>query len=669
MTVINTNVAALVTQSAMSVNGRVLERNMAKLSTGLRINSSADDAAGLAIVSNMTSKIQGLDMSVQNANDAISMIQTADGALDGMVNMVQRMRELAVQSSNSTLTAEQRGFLNLEFQELKKEIDRSAKSTDWNGKKILNQEQRTNGQYTFQVGTQASQTIDIDIPNFAVDGSSTRIPLPISTGNIDLTEKYSNILANKGPGFYQMNDSWLGSSLLVKYNQIDYKITMPADSNGLVTIAQLNNGTWETIDTNPYNSNQIFMVVDGLKKIPVVNNNFTVLQITGDTFKITNSNSNNLGENISFQVSRGAGKQSELIQTWSFVTPFDQNKSNGAYLTSGDWLGSSLLVKYNQKEYKVTLPLTSAGLVSIQKLTNGIWTQISTTPYEASYQTTLGYQTMLVEGLKKITEVNDNFDLNNFVQQGNSNYFWFAIKPSNSNTLGNKLSLSIECLEGKQPDLSYQPLGSVYTKIEENLKITGKYNVGDIISINIFDRSFQYTISDQDILSANQNKSIITNFGLQISNSNVQGLNVVTSDTNLVLKSSNNITDLNFQLGIIRNQTPAKAINNATIQINLSTLDTVANSRISIDSIDTVLNNISSARSTFGAKINRLTHAIDNLNNISMNLTSSRSRIQDTDYAKAMSDLAKAQIIQQASTAMLAQANSSKQYVLKLLQA
>ena len=137
MTVINTNVAALVTQSAMSVNGRVLERNMAKLSTGLRINSSADDAAGLAIVSNMTSKIQGLDMSVRNANDAISMIQTADGALDGMVNMVQRMRELAVQSSNSTLTTEQRGFLNLEFQELKKEIDRSAKNTDWNGKKFL----------------------------------------------------------------------------------------------------------------------------------------------------------------------------------------------------------------------------------------------------------------------------------------------------------------------------------------------------------------------------------------------------------------------------------------------------------------------------------------------------------------------------------------------------
>ena len=663
MTVINTNVAALVTQSAMSVNGRVLERNMAKLSTGLRINSSADDAAGLAIVSNMTSKIQGLDMSVRNANDAISMIQTADGALDGIVNMVQRMRELAVQSSNSTLTTEQRGFLNLEFQELKNEIDRSAKNTDWNGKKILNQEQGTNGQYTFQVGTQAGQIIDIDIPNFAVDGSSTRIPLPISTGNIDLSEKYSNIRANKGPGIYQLSDSWMGSSLLVKYNQIDYKITLPADSTGLVNIAQLNNGTWQTIDTNPYRSDQIYMVIDGLKKIPTVNNNFNIAIRSGDSFRLTNSNSNTLGENISFQVSRGTGTQSELIQLFSFATPIDQNKSSGEYNTSGDWLGSSLLVNYNQKDYRVTLPLTSAGLVTIQKLTNGIWTQFETSPYDANQPT------MLVEGLKKISEVNDNFDLNNYGQQGNSNSFTFAIKPSISNTLGNKLSLLVDRLDGKQPDLSYFPLGSIYTKIEENLKLTGKYNAGDTISINIFDRSFQYTISDQDILSTNQTKSIIANFGLQISNANVQGLNVVTSDANLVFKSSNNITDLNFQLNIIRNQTPVKTINNATTQINLSTLDTVANSRISIDSIDTVLTNINSARSLFGAKINRLTHAIDNLNNISMNLTSSRSRIQDTDYAKAMSDLAKAQIIQQASTAMLAQANSSKQYVLKLLQA
>lgn len=658
MTVINTNVASLVTQNAMSINERVVNRNMAKLSTGLRINSSADDAAGLAIVSNMTSKIQGLDMAVRNANDAISMIQTAEGALGEMVNMVQRMRELAVQSSNATLTNEQRGFLNLEFQELKNEIDRTAKSTDWNGKKILNQDQSTNGNYSFQVGSQSGQTIDIDIPNFTIDGISRTVPLPISKGSLDLTEKYSNIPLNRGPGTYDITESWLGSSLLVNYNQKDYQITLPLISTGLVSIKKLDNGSWTEISTSSYNSNEQFALAEALaealKKIPEVNNNFN---ITTDTWlRINTSNSNTLGEKISFQVSRAEGKQSELRLIWSSAKTQDENKSNGEYYFSGDWAGSSLLVKYNQKDYKITLPLLGKELVNIQKLENGNWISINSSPYNSSIRT------MLFEGLKKIPEFNDSFDLSE------NNTSSIGIKPSNSNTLGNQILLSVDRLDGNQPNLTYYNNGGVYTKIEQNIKPKGSFNTGDSISINVFDKVFQYTITDQDILSSNQTKSILTNLSLQISNANVQGLNIVTSDTNLVLKSTDNRTDLNFSTNIIRNQNPTKTIINATSQINSSSLDTVINSNSAISSVDIVLNNINAARSNFGAKINRLSYTIDNLSNVSMNLTASRSRIQDTDYAKAMSDLAKAQIIQQASTAMLAQANSSKQYVLKLLQ-
>ena len=658
MTVINTNVASLVTQNAMSINERVVNRNMAKLSTGLRINSSADDAAGLAIVSNMTSKIQGLDMAVRNANDAISMIQTAEGALGEMVNMVQRMRELAVQSSNATLTNEQRGFLNLEFQELKNEIDRTAKSTDWNGKKILNQDQSTSGNYSFQVGTQAGQTIDIDIPNFTVDGISRTVPLPISKGSLDLTEKFSTISLNQGPGIYYPTNSWLGSSLLVNYNQKDYKIILPSTSSGLVNIQKLDNGAWTSINTSPYSSNQNVMLVEGLKKIPDVNNNFNTETSTGDSrIKITASNSNILGEKITLLVSRADGTQPELTQEWSYAKSQDVSRSNGQYYFSGDWTGSSLLVNYNQKDYKITLPLTTDGLVNIQKLNNGSWISIDNSPYNSNKST------MLFEGLKKIPEFNDNFTFNDI----NTEYIY--IKPSNSNTLGNKILLSVDRIDGKQPDISYINNGAIYTKIEQDLKLTGSLNSGDSIKINVFDRAFQYTITDQDILNTNPTKSILTNLSLQISNANIQGLNIVATDTNLLLKSSDNRTDLNFSANIIRNQAPTKTIINATTQINSSSLDTVINSNSAISSVDIVLNNINAARSNFGAKINRLSYTIDNLSNVSMNLTASRSRIQDTDYAKAMSDLAKAQIIQQASTAMLAQANSSKQYVLKLLQA
>ena len=118
MTVINTNVAASITANALTKNERAMSQAMERLSTGQRINSASDDAAGLAISSRMTTYITGLDMAVRNANDAISMIQTADGALIEMTNMLQRMRELAVQASSGTYSATDRDALNVEFEAL-----------------------------------------------------------------------------------------------------------------------------------------------------------------------------------------------------------------------------------------------------------------------------------------------------------------------------------------------------------------------------------------------------------------------------------------------------------------------------------------------------------------------------------------------------------------------
>ena len=137
MPVVNTNVSASVTQSALAKNERALESAMEKLSTGRKINSASDDAAGLAMAAKFSSQIQGLDMAVKNANDAVSMVSTAEGALDEVTNMLQRMRELAVQSSNGTVTAEDRDYINLEYQALNSEIARVANNTQWNGENIL----------------------------------------------------------------------------------------------------------------------------------------------------------------------------------------------------------------------------------------------------------------------------------------------------------------------------------------------------------------------------------------------------------------------------------------------------------------------------------------------------------------------------------------------------
>ena len=137
MTVINTNTAATITSNALTKNERAMHTAMERLSTGQRINSAGDDAAGLAISSRMTSQINGLNMAVRNANDAISMVQTADGALIEATNMLQRMRELVIQAASGTMGTADVSALNVEFQGLRDQIQEIAKNTEWNGTKIL----------------------------------------------------------------------------------------------------------------------------------------------------------------------------------------------------------------------------------------------------------------------------------------------------------------------------------------------------------------------------------------------------------------------------------------------------------------------------------------------------------------------------------------------------
>ena len=165
MAVVNTNVNASIAQNALVKNERNMNTAMERLSTGQRINSSKDDAAGLAISSRMTSQIRGLETGIRNANDAISMLQTGDGALVEVTNMLQRMRELAIQASNGTTASADRDYLDAEYKNLASEIDRIADNTQWNGRAIL--DGTANGSeddstVAFQVGANAGQTISVD---------------------------------------------------------------------------------------------------------------------------------------------------------------------------------------------------------------------------------------------------------------------------------------------------------------------------------------------------------------------------------------------------------------------------------------------------------------------------------------------------------------------------
>ena len=158
MTVINTNVSATLASNAISRNDRAMSTAMERLSTGLRINSAADDAAGLAIASRMRSQVDGLEQAARNANDGISMIQTAEGAYIEVSNMLGRMKELAVQASSGTYSDTDRAALNLEFGQLQAEMQRIAGNTQWNGFNILD---GNSSSVSYQVGAGSGQTMAV----------------------------------------------------------------------------------------------------------------------------------------------------------------------------------------------------------------------------------------------------------------------------------------------------------------------------------------------------------------------------------------------------------------------------------------------------------------------------------------------------------------------------
>ncbi len=163
MTIVNSNIPAVAVQRAMTVNQRDLTSAMAKLSTGKRINGSADDAAGLAIGNKLGSRIASLNMAVRNANEGISLLQTADGAAGSLSEMLFRMRELAIQSGNDSYSSNDRSALQTEMSSLQSQIGNILENTEWNGMKALKGEAGSSGSVSFHVGAATEDAFTLDM--------------------------------------------------------------------------------------------------------------------------------------------------------------------------------------------------------------------------------------------------------------------------------------------------------------------------------------------------------------------------------------------------------------------------------------------------------------------------------------------------------------------------
>ena len=213
MTVINTNTSSMIARDAINRNDRAMSQAMERLSTGSRINSAKDDAAGLAIADRMSAQVSGLNMAVRNANDAISMLQTIEGATKEITNMLGRMRELAVQSASGTYTDTDRDALNLEFGALMDEITRIAQNTEWNGQAVLRGNvavtAENNGStndvaetHTIQLGSSSGQTMALTIntwvPTTTADNSESVVNAALGTDGAADAYGTAALYANAG---------------------------------------------------------------------------------------------------------------------------------------------------------------------------------------------------------------------------------------------------------------------------------------------------------------------------------------------------------------------------------------------------------------------------------------------------------------------------------------
>jgi len=659
MTVINTNIKALYTQSALKQSERASQAAMEQLSTGKRINSSKDDAAGLAIAARMTQNIKGMNQSIRNAGDAISLIQVVEGATNEITAMLQRMSELAVQSSNSTYSADQRGYLDQEFQQLKEEIVRISETHEWNGFPILNG----------KAGSPVGAPITTSNLRTAVDSVGT--PKVLNTGDLQIVTADGTSYAI--PASSASNDT-KSSTVASSSSKAGSAIAIAAAINSVIGTTGVQatanpaeiNATKTTVGTT---SIQTDLFVNGTK----VSLSLTAGQTVGERrqYVIDSINAGTAVHGVTAGDGGNGGLSLKTVDGRNLSVWYDKSVVNGSDFglglntatssdpagvtgvasaaiaaTTGTATAETAIVTFpaslaatkvftlNGLTYTATSTTTGAELAAaFASLSSGMTAAAATTANSPAKGTltgtfTAGFSTGAASGSTVTATATTKGAVTDIVQATDGGttvalQITQGTGVSASTVYGTVTLNSINSFTVR-PGANAYPSGSsaAADATYANFSALG-FKSETINPKNIGRLSFQVGPSPDQLIHID-----LADFG---QNGDITG--AITSD-----KAPTNILTV-------------QAANDVTQSVNKS-LDMIAQTRASM-----------------GAVMNRLEHVIDNLTNVVMNSEASRSQIEDADYAKASTELARTQIMQQAATAVLAQANTSQQTVLKLLQA
>ena len=533
MTVIGTNVSALRAANASTSASMSLSTTMERLSTGKRINSAKDDAAGLAIASRMTSAVKSMAVAIRNANDGISMAQTAEGALGEVTNMLQRMKELATQSANGTLGTAERAALQAETDQLVSQVNDISKTTNFNGLNLLDGSLKN---LKLQTGINSGETVSVNLAR---------------TSSRSLGIEGAQVVSGRVDG------GSVTSDLQINGKAVFTSTTTVVDAKGLAASINANASLGVTATA----SNSVtFTVSSGV---------------------IANGTIN--GKAIA-----GAADAASLVDT----------------------------INANTTNYGVSATLESDGKIT---LSNTDGTDIETAAGAFGTSDNSGFVAL---------SSNDGT----------------ALRIANT-TAANLTSVNLNASDGASFTGTIVTAATVLAA--DTLKING-------VNVGVSASGASATLQADAYVTAINDKTSAT--GVTATN-NAGVLTLTSTNGGAVRVEGTGAATIGFKA---QGGTGAEGAG-----LDISSQQSASRSMAVIDK---ALDKISASRGDLGAIQNRLEVTVNNLTTTSTNLADSRSRIEDADFSAESTNLAKAQILSQASTAMLAQANQSQQSVLKLLQ-
>ena len=715
MSVINTNTKALAAQGSLSNVNNKLAVSMERLSTGLRINSAKDDAAGLAITNRMTSDIRGFAVAIRNANDGLSMAQTAEGAIGQVTDMLQRMRELAVQSSNGSMNADNRLASQLEVAQLKAQIDDVAKQTNFNSIKLLD---GSAGSIKLQTGVRAGElmTMSIDSVQTKDIGLGSRASLT-STGFFGATA--GSLAQNSAAGDLTINgvtirasaaaddllslddksSSAIAKAAAINASSAQTGVTatlgnttvggsamVAADKTGTVKINGVSTATFSTIASDAGASRALTVAA-----INAISAQTGVRAIdTGDLKKgvvLVADDARNISVDLTTVTEASTGLGTEGVYTGTFQLSSNTNSpitigssSNGDLkkvgLTEGTYAANLSAMTSVNRAVATTTPATgTTGLLEAGTLRiNGASIVAASTADDTASNDTTNSSTKAASAIAIAAAINKASDQTGVKAVAAANVIVGSTFTAGAaaDYTGDKLvingnSIALDTL-GALTTVTRSDVASLINTYTGQTGVTAADN-GRGLTLTAADgrniwMGSTTTAAALGINLDNISESAVSESAAKSSGKTTYARVVLTSDKSFTLEGG---SDGNANFGLLGFKTGTYGGVDNGVKVASIDISTQAGAQVALTSLDAALKSVSLNQAKLGAFQNRLDAVVSNLTEANQNMSASRSRIQDTDYASETTNLAKSQIIQQAATAMLAQANQSAQSVLSLL--